>query len=161
MKTYSIQLLLLALLLAGCKTEPKNFNLLFKMESLGAYKVWLEINSDKSYSIKQQDLVFDGHAKKTRLNKAQGVLTDEEFAKFTDLLTHSPLLKMKDAYGFDEDSPNDPFVGLIYYLTYTEGSKTKYISLQPKPNISFPGKFSQLINFLINYSSDHLEKEQD
>jgi len=161
MKTFSIQILLLALLLAGCKTntEPKNFNLVFRIESLSAYKISMEIKDDKTYSINQQNKYFDSFAGKARPNTAQGRLTDGEFAELTNLLAQSPLFKMKDNYGFDEkNSPNDPYDGLIYYLTYTEGDKTKFITIQPNGAHSYPGKFPQLIKFLSDYTSRHLQK---
>ena len=158
-----MQLLLLALLLAGCntKTEPTNFNLVFAMESANNYKVSLEINSDKKFSIKQQNLYFDSFAGEERINTVQGELTGDEFAELMKMLTNTPLLKMKETYGFDKrTSPNDPFIGLVYYLTYTEGSKTKYIAVQPNASNKYPGKFPQLIKFLSNYSSHQLKKEE-
>jgi hypothetical protein len=157
MKKFSALLLLLILMLAGCKSEPKDFKLSFTMESLKSYKLSIEISSDKSYSIKQENLFFDLFAKKEQINSSQGKLTDEEFKELTNLIAHARLFEMKDVYGFDKKKPagGDAFEGFIYQMDYTEGSKSKYILIRPNPTNTYPGKFPQLMSFLSNYISKH------
>ena len=157
MKTFSIPLLLWAFLLAGCQSNPKDFKLVFTIESLNAYKVSIEIDNDKSYRIQQQNLFFDAHAKKAHINKYEGKLTDEDFKELTVLINRSRLFEMKNTYGFieQENSDDDPLDGLMFHLNYTEGSKSKYILIHPNPVDTYPKDFSDLINFLSNHTSTY------
>jgi hypothetical protein len=150
----------LALLLAGCKSEPKDFKIVFTMESIKNYKQSIEISSDKSYSIQQQNLFFDTFAKKAQINISQGKLTDEEFAELKKLLTGSRIFNMKDVYGFDkkDDAGAGPFGGIMYQFNYTEENKSKTILIRPSSTGTYPGKFPQLLQFLSAYISAHLQK---
>ncbi|MCL1932534.1 MAG: hypothetical protein FWF53_01785 [Candidatus Azobacteroides sp.] len=159
MKNLSI-LLLPILLLAGCTTNPKDFKLIFTMESINAYKLSIEISNDKSYRIRQQNLFFDAYVKKEQINSAEGKLTDEEFSELTKRITDSRLFTMKNTYGFsNKDDSKDPLESLIYQIDYTEGSKSKFILIHPNPDDAYPGNLSKLINFLSNYTSAHLQKQ--
>jgi len=159
MKTFSVQFLFLILLLSGCTTTPKNFKLIFTMESIKVYKASIELNSDKSYQILQQNLFFDAHAGEERVNKTEGKLTDEEFDELTKRIADSRLFKMKNVYGFNKkESNNDPLEGLLYRLDYTEENKIKYILIHPNPADAYPKGVSQLINFLSNCIAEHSKK---
>ena len=154
MKYFSTHLFLLILLLAGCRATPEEFTLVYSMESMSNYKMSIEIDKDKNYSIRKQNIFFDSYARKERINTSEGKMTDEEYAILTKLIARSRLFRMKDAYGFGQEiDPDNPFDGLIYQLTYTKGKKTKYISIRTNPKDSFPEPFRQLIRFLSNYIS--------
>jgi len=157
MKYFLTPVSLLILLLAGCHTKPKEFTALsFSVESIGIYKFSIEISSDKSYHIRQQNILFDNFAGRERINASQGYLTDEEFAGLSGLVARSRLFKMKDTYGFDEETDSDnPFDEVIYQLTYTQGKKTKYISLRSNSTDLYSEYFLDLLRFLSNYISDH------
>lgn len=161
MKIFSTSLLLLALLFAGCNMSPKDFNLVFKLENLNIYNLSIEINGDKSYNIKQQNLFFDSHAKKAQINGSEGKMDDKEFKKLTEIISSSRLFEKENSYGFNKDSniTNDLLEGLNYRLNYTEGGKTKYIMIHPNlRNNDNPDDISRLIKFLIDFSSAHLKK---
>ena len=157
MKNISTLVLFLMLLLAGCSTKPKDFQLIFTIESIESYKISIEINQDKSFLIQQQNLFFDAHANKERINTSQGKMTDEEFAELQELIAESRLFKMKDAYGFngEADGLDSLFGNLMYQIYYKEGKKAKYISIRPNPSDTYPEKFPMLLNFLNSYISGH------
>jgi len=159
MKNISIPLLLLVLLFTGCKSNAKDFNLTFKMESINIYKFSIEI-INKKYSIQQENMFFDMHAKKQQINSAKGKLSSREFDYLTQLITDSRLFEMEDTYGFDqnENSTKDLLGGILYQLSYTEEGKTKYIMIHPKLSNSYPENLGRLINYLSNFSSAHLKK---
>ena len=144
------------LLLAGCQTKPEDFSLTYTMETVGNYKSSIEIGKDKSYRIRQQNLFFDVHAGKERINTSEGQLTDEEYALLSELVAGSRLFKMKNEYGFNQTpNPNNPLEGLVYQITYTKGKKTKYISIRLDPNDIYSENFIQLLRFLSNFVSHH------
>ena len=145
-----IGLLLPILLFSGCRTAPTDFTLSFTVESIGIYKLSIEINADKSYRTYQQNLYLDAHANTEQINTAQGIMTDEEFAELTKLIAGSRLFKLKDSYGFDKEPDElDPFSNVIYQLHYAEGRKVKNITMRPNATDLFPKQFLGLIQFLI------------
>ena len=155
MKNFTIQFLFLTLLLTGCTSKPKDFALSFTLESIDVYKLSIEINPDKSYLIHQQNVYFDRFANQERINTSQGVMSDEEYAELKELIAGSRLFRMKDSYGFDkEPEVMNPFSDFIYQLRYTQGRKTKFITLRPNSNDKFPAQFNQLIQFLAQYTSN-------
>ena len=164
MKNISISLLLLALLFTGgCKTAPKEFKLVFTMESMNIYKLSVEINNDKSYHIQQQNQFFDTFAKKGQINHSDGKLSDEEYNELIRLIGGNWLFNMKDTYGFSSSSDSvkspSPLGNLFYHLDYTENNKSKYILI--RPNLSSddnPKDLLRLIKFLNDFSSAHLKK---
>ena len=130
------------------------------MESMKTYKVSIEINGDRSYRIQQQNLFFDAFAKKEQINRSEGKLTDEEFNELTRLIADSRLFGMKNTYGFNasNNSNDDPFEGMFYRLNYTEGTQSKYILIHLNPKETYSASFAKLLNFLTDYSSNHLKK---
>lgn len=160
MKAFSISLFFFVFLFAGCKTAPKDFTLVFKMDRPKIYKSSIEINQDKSYHIQQQNMIFDLSADKTQDNSSEGKLSDEEFSELTSLLAGGELFKMENTYGFDKDSNSDkdPLGGLIYHLNYKEGEKEKYILIHPNPSADYPKNLSKLIKFLNDFTSHHIKK---
>ena len=157
MKYTLASVLFLLLLLTGCQTKPKEFiTLSLSVETVGIYKFSIEINNDKTYQIRKQNIFFDKIAKEERINTSQGYLTDEEFDHLSELITASRLFKMKDDYGFDQEpNPDNLYDDLIYQLIYTEGTKTKYISIRSNSSDRYSKKFLQLLRFLSNYLSEH------
>jgi len=155
MKNFTIQFLFLTLLLTGCASDPNDFTLSFSIESIDIYKLSIEINKDRSYLIQQQNLYLDKFANQERIETSQGTMTDEEYAKLKELIAGSRLFRMKDSYGFDKEPESmNPLSDFIYQLRYTQGRKTKYISLRPNSNDKFPAPFNQLIQFLAQYASN-------
>ena len=156
MKYISTLLPFLILLFSGCHSKPEEFTLIYTMESTGNYKISIEIDKDKNFTVRQQNIFFDNLAGKEQINTAEGKMIDEDHAELTELIYRSRLFNMEDAYGFKQNVDlDDPFGGFIYQLTYTEGKKTKYISIRTNETDRFPEPFLQLINFLSNYMSKH------
>ena len=154
MKYFSTLLSFVILLFSGCHTKPKGFSLIYTMESVGNYKISIEIDKDKNFTVRQQNKFFDNLAGKERINTSEGLMTGAEHAELTELITQSRLFKMKDTYGFDQDVDlDDPLGGLIYQLTFSEGKKTKYISIRTNQNDKFPQPFLDLISFLNSFIS--------
>ena len=146
----------LLLLLVGCHTKPKEFTLVFTMESLQNYKMSIEIEKDKSYQLHQQNMFFGTREEKEQIHTSQGKMTDEDYNRLSELIAGSHLFKMKDAYGFDQEADfNNPFDDMIYQITYTEGQNTKYISIRLNTTERFSDTFVQLLRFLSNYMSDN------
>jgi len=160
MKTFSTSLLLSVILLTACKTEQKDFNIVFALESLNSYKIELEIKSDKSYSIKKQNIYFDRIARQANINSAEGEMTDEEWNELTQLVAAARLFKMKDSYGFTENANNDDdlFRNMMYRLEYTEGTKIKSLLIHPDLSYKYPENLTKLTTFLSKFSSSHSEK---
>lgn len=126
------------------------------METVGSYKMSFELKKDKTYQIRQQNIYFDQYARENRINTSEGKLSDEEFDQLSELIFASRLLKMNDAYGFDQEpDPDNPFGDLIYQIIYKEGRKTKYISIRSNEKDKFPEPFLQLLRFLSNCISKH------
>ena len=158
MKYSATILFFIMILIAGCDTIPEEFSIIYSMESAGNYKISIEIDKDKNYSVRQQNMFFDFQAGKERINTSEGKLSDDEYAALAELIFRSRLFKMKDAYGFEQDAnPDDPFNDFIYQLTYSEGGKTKYISIRSNPKDTYSKSFLQLVSFLSRYASEHLE----
>jgi len=156
MKYFATPALLLMLLLSGCHTKPKEFTLAYTMESVGNYKSSIEIGKDKSYLIRQQNIFFDTHAGRERVNTSEGYLTDEEYNHLSELVAGSRLFRMKDTYGFEmKPDPANPFNGFVFQIIYTAGKKTKYISIQSDAADFYSDNFLQLLRFLSDYMSDH------
>ena len=154
MKYSATILFFIMILIAGCDTIPEEFSIIYSMESAGNYKISIEIDKDKNYSVRQQNMFFDFQAGKERINTSEGKLSDDEYAALAELIFRSRLFKMKDAYGFEQEANLDnPLDGFIYQLSYTEGKKTKYISIRSNSNDSFPEPFLQLLRFLSSFAS--------
>lgn len=130
------------------------------MESAKIYKLTIEMNSDKSYHIKQQNLFLDAHAEKAQIHSSDGNLSDEEFNQLTGLIANSRIFHLNDTYGFKiKNVPTEnPLNGTIYHLNYTEGKKEKYILIQPNPLDTYPKNAALLIQFLNNFASNHIPK---
>jgi len=160
MKIFSTSLLFLVFLITGCSTPTKDFNLVFTMESTDIYKLSIEINGNKSYRIQQENLFFDSHAKKERINRSEGELSNKEYKKLLQLISGSQLFECDNTYGFNQNNNtnNDPLKGIIYHLNYTEGNKAKYILIHPNPSNNYPSDFSLLIKFLSDFSSKRIKK---
>jgi len=159
MKYFTTSALLLMILLTGCHSKPEDFSLTYVMESMGNYRVSIEIGKDKSFQIHQQNIFFDNIANEDRIHTSQGYLSDEEYLLLSELIGGSRLFRMKDSYGFGQEVNRSNLYGthgdFIYHLIYTEGKKTKYISIRDNPNDRYSDKFLQLLRFLSNCISTH------
>jgi len=156
MKYLSTASLLLLFLLSGCHSKPEEYILVFTIESVNNYKVSIDIEKDKSYQIRKQNIFLDMHARKEQIQTSNSVFSEDEYAELSELVAGSRLFKMKDAYGFEQEpNPDNPLDDLIYQLTYTEGRKTKYISIRTNSTDRFPDTFLKLLRFLSQYISTH------
>jgi hypothetical protein len=150
----SLVFFLWLVLSAGCRTEPKEFTVSFTMESVGSYKIRLEIDGRKNYAIEEQHTFFDINAGREQIRKEEGTLTAEEFAELKTLLSRNRLFGMKDAYGFSQEK-DDALGNILYQIGYTAGGKEKYISIRLNPADKFPDPFLQLIKYLNAFISHH------
>jgi hypothetical protein len=147
------------ILLCGCRSTPTDFSLFFTVESVDIYTLSLEIQKDKFYYIRQQNIYLDKNDGQEHISTSQGIMSEEDFANLRQLIAKSSLFNLKDSYGFDqEDEKNDPLSDLVYQLTYTQGKKNKFITLRLKPDDKYPESLIQLIQFLSQFTSKNLVK---
>ncbi|MDR2496407.1 MAG: hypothetical protein LBD21_04690 [Tannerellaceae bacterium] len=155
MKQYALGILILfALTISGCRTAPTDYTIALTLESIENYKMTIEIDSRRNYTLRRQNLYFDAHADSENIKVATGQLTPDDAAALGKLLAAARLFRLADAYGFDRDTASDnPFDGIIYQITYTEKALTKSITVRLDPNLKYPTQLTALIAFLSRYAS--------
>ena len=155
--------LILFVLLLGCNSkngendrnrlaEMEEYSYMFSMESVGNYKVDLQLNTDSTYQIEQYNYFFDRHARTNTPNIRQGKLTSEEFVKIDKLIRESDLYNMDDSYGFEDNSDNS----IIYIIKLQEGDVPKYVSINAGSNHRFTKEFTELIEFTTEFINSKL-----
>jgi hypothetical protein len=157
MKTILLNVVFLLFLLAGCRqSELKEFEFSFTIENISSYKITLDIDYEKNYSIQEQNIFFDLQEKRENIKTHTGKLTNDEWAEFKTLISRSRLFNMKDSYGFEHNpNPSDPLSNLIYQINYTVDGKTKYISIRPNDTNKYSGNFLKFITYLNKFISLH------
>jgi hypothetical protein len=156
MKQYTLAILTLsAIILTGCSPTPTNYTIAFTLESIENYKMTLEIDAQRNYTLRRQNLYFDAHANRENIHVATGQLTPDDAAALDKLIAAARPFRLKDAYGFDQATdPNNPFDGILYQIIYTEKARTKSITVSINPNQQYPAKLTALLAFLGSYASE-------
>lgn len=150
----SIYLLLMGLVFIACKQEPKVFLFACTMESVGNYKLKVSFGSDKKYKIEEYNYFLDNQANKRDPKIKEGVLTDEDFATLKEAVFRAGLLKMKEAYGFDDGKQSD-LGELIYQVYFSCDGEEKHISIDSSKDLKFPLPFLELIDRVNDFLNIH------
>ena len=146
---------LLSLLLTGCNVKPSDYTLAFTLESISNYKLTIEIDSRKNYTLRRQNLYFDAHSNRDSVYTATGSLTPSDASTLGDLIASARLFRLNDSYGFGDDADgNNPFDDIIYQIIYTERGRTKSITARFDPNSQYPEQLMALITYLGRYASE-------
>ncbi len=127
------------------------------MESVGNFKVEFEITPDSTYKIVQNDYFFDKFEGVSRPINNEGVLTESEFDKFSELLNSSNIYEMKDSYGFSDDANADN--SILYIVELAQNGKSKFVSVNADTQQDFSKGFIELIQFTNEFINANLEKD--
>ncbi len=117
------------------------------MESVGNYKLMVMFDSDSTFRIEEYNYYMDNFAKKRDPKIVEGKLSGEEFASLRPLLEKCDFFKMKDAYGF-EDETNRDLGDIMYQVSFTSEGKEKFISIRDCDTGQFSASFVKLIVFI-------------
>ena len=124
---FATLLVLLSACFTGCKKELKDFSFSYSMESVDNYKLMV---------------LFEG------------TLTDEEFASLKPILQKCNFFKMKDSYGFEEETNRD-LGDIMYQVSFTTEGKEKFISIRNSDTGQFSASFVKLIGFINTFLNNH------
>lgn len=141
----ALSFFLIGLAFVACKQEPQSFLFAYTMESVGNYKLKVLFDSDKNYKIEEYNYFMDNQANKRDPKIKEGVLTDEDFAQIKAAIFEAGLLKMKDAYGFDDDK-SSALGEVIYQIYFSCDGKEKHITIDGGKDLKFPLPFLKLID---------------
>ena len=140
---FATLLVLLSACFTGCKKELKDFSFSYSMESVDNYKLMEEYN-----------YYMDNFAKKRDPKVMEGTLTDEEFASLKPILQKCNFFKMKDSYGFEEETNRD-LGDIMYQVSFTTEGKEKFISIRNSDTGQFSASFVKLIGFINTFLNNH------
>jgi hypothetical protein len=130
------------------------------MESIGNYRAGITIDRNKNYSIRRQNIYLDRQSGVENISTAQGKISDKDYTALKELIVQSRLFSMNDAYGFDETkdhSNTSALENILYQITYSNGRRSKSITIRPNSGNAYPQKFPELISFLSRYISEHIK----
>lgn len=149
-----IPILLLLLGASGCSHVPeiKKFTFRYSMESIGNYKVELQLNPDSTFMIECHNDFFDRFESKRQPLYHEGKLTGEEARAFQRLIARSHLDKMNDSYGFDNP---DNEGSIVYMVQLEQDDKIKYVSVNGIVKQQLPRSFIHLVQ----YSTQFIDKK--
>lgn len=155
---YKLFVVLCILLIAGCKNnaEIKDFTYRYSMESVGNFKVELQLNPDSTYTIIQNNYFFDRFESSSRPIEKRGVLSQQEFQKFSELVNESNINNMNDSYGFKESEISDN--SIIYIVELRQNDKSKFVTINANSRQNFPKAFTQLIEYTNDYINANLNQ---
>ncbi|SFS40953.1 hypothetical protein SAMN05216365_10548 [Porphyromonadaceae bacterium NLAE-zl-C104] len=157
-KTINFCLLVLLLFCSfGCDRSSglKDFTYRYSMESIGNFKVELQLNPDSTYQIGRYNYFFDKFKGKVRPYIKEGILTPDEFDRFAKLIKGSKLEKMDDAYGFDRKGDIDN--SIVYMIELRQDEQSKFVSVNANTDEHLPDGFNRLITFTGEFISDKME----
>ena len=136
---FATLLVLLSACFTGCKKELKDFSF---------------SDSDKTFRIEEYNYYMDNFAKKRDPKIMEGTLTDEEFASLKPILQKCNFFKMKDSYGFEEETNRD-LGDIMYQVSFTTEGKEKFISIRNSDTGQFSASFVKLIGFINTFLNNH------
>ena len=151
---FATLLVLLSACFTGCKKELKDFSFSYSMESVDNYKLMVLFDSDKTFRIEEYNYYMDNFAKKRDPKIMEGTLTDEEFASLKPILQKCNFIKMKDSYGFEEETNRD-LGDIMYQVSFTTEGKEKFISIRNSDTGQFSASFVKLIGFINTFLNNH------
>ncbi|KAF5041833.1 hypothetical protein [uncultured Proteiniphilum sp.] len=147
---------LFILLVIGCRnnTGLKDFTYKYSMESAGNFKVEFQLNPDSSYTISQNNYFFDRFEGVSHPIEKGGILSQQEFERFSELISRSDINKMDDTYGFEEKENSDN--SIVYIVELIENGESKYVSINARSRQDFPKAFTELIEYTNDYINVNL-----
>ena len=110
--------------------------------------------SFKTFRIEEYNYYMDNFAKKRDPKIMEGTLTDEEFASLKPILQKCNFFKMKDSYGFEEETNRD-LGDIMYQVSFTTEGKEKFISIRNSDTGQFSASFVKLIGFINTFLNNH------
>lgn len=140
------------LTLTSCNEKQTDFLFTYSMESVDNYKIAVTVKGDKSYKIEEYNYFMDNQANRKDPKIKEGIFAEEEFSEMRDRIFRSKLLKMDDAYGF-QDGVNPDLGGIMYQIYFASGGDEKYISIAYDKDVKFPSAFVDLVSYLNDFLS--------
>ena len=158
MKKYKLLVALFILLVIGCRSNTglKDFTYKYSMESAGNFKVEFQLNPDSTYTIAQNNYFFDRFEGTSRPVEKEGVLSQQEFEKFSELINESNIKDMNDAYGFEENKNSDN--SIVYVVELIQNGKSKFVTINAGAHQDFSKAFTELIEYTNNYINANLKQ---
>jgi hypothetical protein len=158
-RIHSIIITLFAIIITGCTSTPTmgDFTYSYSMENVNNFKIEFQLNPDASFKITQYNFFFDNFEKAKKPITTEGILNNEEFSSFKELLEQSNLEDMEDSYGYDAETTSES--DIIYMIELKHDDKTKYISINASGANTFPEKFTELIAYTNAIISDKHKTE--
>ncbi len=157
MKTFfktTFPLLLTVVLLTRCGgSEPKNFAYTYVLESTRTYRLFFSLDSEKHYVVEKQNIRFEQYEP----YRAEGTLTDEEYARFKSLLAKSKLFDMNNSYGFEKE-PDQPVADMIYQIAYQADGREKFITIRHEESMRFSRHFTELLKYTNEFISNQVKE---
>lgn len=155
---YKLFVVLSILLVAGCgnSTGLKDFTYKYSMESAGNFRVEFQLNPDSSYAISQNNYFFDRFEGASRPVEKEGVLSQQEFEKFRELISKSGINKMDDSYGFEEEENSDN--SIMYVVELIQNGESNFVSINAGSRQDFPKAFTGLIEYTNDYINVNLKQ---
>lgn len=138
-------ILFLALLGCSNKSELKEFTYRYSMESIANYKVEFQLNPDTTFHIIQNNYFFDRYDGISKPKEVNGVLSDNEFNSFVKLIEKSDIEKIKDSYGFENNTDNDN--SMLYIVELNRNGKSKFVTVNLEENNGLSKEFNEMIAF--------------
>ncbi len=147
-------LLLTVVLLTRCGgSEPKNFAYTYVLESTRTYRLFFSLDSLGHYVVEKQNIRFEQYEP----YRAEGTLTDEEYARFKALLAKSKLFDMNNSYGFEKE-PDQPVADMIYQIAYQADGREKFITIRHEESMRFSRHFTELLKYTNEFISDRVKE---
>jgi hypothetical protein len=137
-------------------TGLQDFIYKYSMESAGNFKVEFQLNPDSTFTIAQNNYFFDRFEGISRPIENEGVLSQQEFEKFSELICKSDIGKMDDAYGFEEKENLDN--SIIYVVELIQNGESKFVSINAISRQNFSKAFIELIEYTNDYINANLNQ---
>lgn len=149
------------LFITGCKEKTQRyeqFDFNYSLESIGAYTIDVNINSNKTYKITQNNLFMNRVQDDKPVYTYTGTLDEKSFKKIEDLISKANLLSMKDSYGFNDDPDANNKSDLLIQIKLKTPDQEKFVSIRDDNQNKFDKSFLELINYLNGFITDHVNK---
>lgn len=160
MSKASILSIFLSLLwLNACNHDPDlgKFTYTYSMESINNFRVDFQLNPDSTWQIGRYNFFFDRFDDKQAPQLLNGKLTEEEYNRFSKLISDSRLGEMGDSYGFDKEEVigND----IVIMFSLIRGDESKFVSIREDSEEQFTKGFRALISFTGQFLDEKLADE--
>lgn len=144
------------LLLTNCRTTPvyETFTFDYTLESIGAYRIDVSINSNKEYKIVRNNIFLNRVQDEKPIYTYEGILSETAFKEADTKISDAGLFKMKDAYGFD-DKAIEGRDDLLIQIAFTADGKEKFITIRDSESNQFDKRFRDLIFYMNSFIQEY------